>query len=471
MYLMQQSRSLYGLSSTAIFERFAYYAVHCTLVLFLMHHFSMSSKSAYELFGAFTAFMYLMTPIGGYCADRWLGTNVSIILGALLLGIGYFLMGFSGELNGFHLGLATVAVGNGFFQPTIAMAVGQLYEEKEDKREIAFMIFYAAINVGAVLPPLLIGWLFGRMHQQHIYTLSAVLVFVSIFVFGSVIKTGLLKASFGMRNISSLIFCFLSAMFFILVVDFALQKTHLANLCLLVVALFFTVYVLLKSFDFMGREKNNLLVCILLIAFSVLFWAMYQQKAMSLMVFSQALVDRTLLHHQILPQTFLALNPLLIVIFTPVVARLWRYLSVHYQEPSIIVKFGLGIILVGMSFLVLDIGVHFSDVTAKLPVGWLVLSYTLITLGELCISPVGLAMITAYAPVSMRGVMMGLWYLASAAAFSLSSFISDWSVADVAMANAKQVQAHYLPMFFGLGVLALSVGFLLSLFSKWLRFV
>lgn len=465
--LYKQPVALYGLSFTAIFERFAYYAVNCTLVLFLMHHFAFTKAQSYDLFAAFTAFMYLMTPVGGYCADYYLGVNGAIVLGMILLGVGYSIMAIAGHLSLFYLGLATIAVGNGFFQPMIAVAVGRLYGDSDHRRDRGFLWFYAAINIGAVLPPLMVAWLFKQSHWQMVYSISAIFVFLSVLVFYFQRNSVYQGLFFQLRDLLSVL-CFV--FFSTAIIDFSLQHTQMTNACLIVVALIFIGYVMVKAARFSGGVRVNLLTCSLLVVFSILFWALYQQKAMSLLIFSQRYVDRSLFHYQIMPVVFLALNPLLIVLLTPVMSRCLMWLEKRERLPSVVQQFALGTILMGAGFLVFPLVGDLFSVSGKLPMSWLLCSYTLITCGELCLSPIGLSMITTYAPESMRGVMMGLWYLGSSAAFALSGFISDWTIPSVQVSHPVYTQFTYLHVFMILGLVAFLLGALLWFFSPRLQF-
>src|SRR5450755_4660477 len=406
-----------------MWERFSFYGMRALLVLYLTKSFLFGDKAAYAIYGSYTALVYTTPVLGGLIADRLLGYRKAVVLGGVLMALGHFAMAVQ-NLQVFYFALALLICGNGFFKPNISSIVGRLYGPEDPRRDSAFTTFYMGINLGGLLSPILCGYLGERFGWHWGFGLAGVGMLVGLFVFLRAQK--LLEGVADPPDNAALerpIAPGVSAETAIYLGTFAalfaawqlMQHGALLGSLLIV----FGVVVLLGLLVFMFRlpdkvERDRLGVALVLTLFSVVFWAFFEQTGTSLSLFTDRNVNRTLFGLTIKASQFQSVNPLFILIFAPLFSALWLYLARHQREPSTPLKFGLGIVQLGLGFVALYVGAAASRATGIVPMFWLVLGYFLHSTGELCLSPIGLSMITKLSPKRITGIMMGIWFLSSA---------------------------------------------------------
>jgi len=425
---------LFVLFLTEMWERFSYYGMRALLVLYLTKHFLFERDAAFGLYGAYTTLVYITPVIGGMLADRYLGQRKAVLFGAVLLVLGHLGMAVEGEpviqggspdptvLNIFYLSLALIITGVGFLKANISTIVGELYPKTDGRRDAAFTIFYMGINMGAFLGALIAGYLgetFGWAYGFGAAGIGMLLGLV-VFILGKPTLRGageppnpaeLKRAVFGFLNRERIIY--IGGFAAVLAIWQMVQNQDLVGTLLMVAGVLTIGFIMWRSFsDLEPQERHRVFVMLFLIFVSILFWALFEQAGSSLNLYTDEAVDRNILGLEVPASVFQSINAFYIVTLGPVFAALWAWLAKRGMEPSTPVKFGLGVLQVGLGFLVLVAGAKASG-SALTPVIFIFLIYLLHTTGELCLSPVGLSAMTRLSVPSMVGLMMGTWFLAS----------------------------------------------------------
>lgn len=425
---------LYVLFLTEMWERFSYYGMRALLVLYLTKHFLFERDAAFGLYGAYTTLVYITPVIGGMLADRYLGQRKAVLFGAILLVMGHLGMAVEGEpviaggspdpsvLNIFYLSLALIITGVGFLKANISTIVGELYPKTDGRRDAAFTIFYMGINMGAFLGALIAGYLGETYGWAYGFGAAGIGMLFGLVVFilgkptlrgaGEPTNPGELKqAVFGVLNRERIIY--LGGFAAVLVIWKMVQHQDLVGTLLMIAGALTLAVIMWRSFATLtAEERHRVFVMLFLIFVSILFWALFEQAGSSLNLYTDEAVDRTIFGFEVPASVFQSINAFYIVTLGPVFAALWAWLAKRGMEPSTPVKFGLGVLQVGLGFLVLVAGAKASG-DALTPVMFIFLIYLLHTMGELCLSPVGLSAMTRLSVPSMVGLMMGTWFLAS----------------------------------------------------------
>ncbi len=450
--LKSHPKGLYILFFSEMWERFSFYGMRALLVLFMTKEFLFSDERAYTVYGAYTALVYATPFFGGLLADRILGYRLAVITGGILMTIGHFLMAFEHPaflefLKGilpplaslldnhaiFYLALTTLILGNGFFKPNISTIVGALYDKNDPRKDSAFTIFYMGINLGAFLAPLVCGTV-GELYGWHWgFTLAGIgMVFgLVVFVLGQKHLEGKADLKVSPDQEKTISFArkmvYLGIIFAVILVWFLVQSYIYGTLLTVigVLVLAYIIYYTLTHFDSVDRQRVT--VALILTFFSMVFWSFFEQAGSSINLFTDRNVDRTVFGFTIPTSSFQAVNPLFILILAPIFSWLWNYLEARDIDPPTPVKFALGLTQLGLGFGALFMGAYLYKETGVVPLIWLILGYFLHTTGELCLSPVGLSMITKLSPQQIVGMMMGTWFLATAFSQHIASVIAKFT--------------------------------------------
>jgi POT family proton-dependent oligopeptide transporter len=453
-------------------ERFSFYGMRALLVLYMTQAFAYDDARAYEIYGAYTALVYATPVIGGLVADRLLGFRKAVLLGGVLMAFGHFAMAIEGA---FYLALGLLIAGNGFFKPNVSTIVGRLYGPDDPRRDAGFTIFYMGINAGAALAPIVCGYLRHYLGWHFGFGAAGVgmLIGLAVFMkgrgaFGDVAEPpdpALLRKplSFGLnREILVYAGAIVEAALAWQLVQQAVWVGRLL-IATAVISLFgLLLYLFLGVDDRKARDRMG--IALVLIVISMVFWSFFEQAGSSMNLFAERNVDRRVLGTTLPTEIFQAVNPVFILIFGLVFGWLWVWLARRSLEPSIPLKFGFGIVQLGLGFGALYIGAVVSGSDGMVGMGWLVLGYLLHTTGELCVSPIGLSMITKLSPPKVVGVMMGAWFLSSAFAQYVASLIaaltgvSGGAEGGTTLPPASETVMVYGSVFGGICIVALLVG-------------
>ena len=424
-----------------MWERFSYYGMRALLILYLTKHFLFGDDRAYLIYGAYTALVYITPVIGGYLADRFLGQRKAVLFGGILLTIGHFLMGFEGEggadsayLAFFYLALAFIVVGSGFLKANISVIVGQLYPRDDARRDPAFTIFYMGINLGAALGALICGFLGETYGWRYGFGAAGVGMLLGLIVFvgfkpllmgkGEPVDPAKLRRRVAGLPLEMLIYA--GAVAGVLLVWSLLQAPDTVGYILGAFGALAAGYVIFTAVTKLNKvDRDRIFAALFLIALQPLFWALFEQAGSSLNLYTDRNVDREMLGFTVPASVFQSINAIYIVLLGPLFAGLWITLARRKMEPSAPAKFGIALLQLGLGFLVLVAGALAAGTGNATPVIFIFLIYLLHTTGELCLSPVGLSAMTRLAPASMLSLIMGVWFLASAAGNYIAGLIAS----------------------------------------------
>jgi proton-dependent oligopeptide transporter, POT family len=425
--LFGHPKGLYLLFFTEMWERFSYYGMRGILMLYMTklwveNGLNIPSEDASLIYGFFGGFVYFTPLFGGLIADRLLGQRLSITIGGITMFAGQLVLFLMNSHLGLGIGLFLLVIGNGFFKPNISTIVGQLYREGDPKKDAAFSIFYMGINLGALLAPLVIGVL-----AEDMFAVKGVDENGKQIILSYGFKYGFLVAAIGMA-LGQITFNLLAKKYLL---ELGTKPTKLSKEEKQVAK-----ETPAAPVDPAMRkiERQRLAVIFILTFFVIFFWAGFEQAGSSLTLYTDKYIDRVVGGWEIPTTFFQAFNPILIVAFAPIFAWLWT--TKVFAKMSTPVKMSLGMILLGVGFLfmlmatfeVKTTGTGSSEVVQqKAALIWLLLTYFLHTIGELCLSPVGLSMVTKMAPVRLVSLMMGVWMLSSFFANIIGGFISKYT--------------------------------------------
>ena len=414
-------KGLYVLFFAEMWERFSYYGMRALLIFYLTKHWLFSDSDAGVIYGAYTALVYITPVVGGYLADKYLGQRKAVLFGAVLLTLGHFFMAFEGSggqadpmINVFWLALALIIVGSGFLKANISVIVGQLYSRTDVRRDPAYTIFYMGINVGAATASIICGYLGQTYGWENGFGLAGfgMLLGLVFFVIGKPLLLGKGEPKDPAKIKGAKEWGIYGAGLAMVALCWAaIQYQEMVGYVLgafgggLVLYVLFTAVTKLPS-----QERDRIFAAMFLILTSIVFWALFEQAGSSLNLFTDRHVDRG----GVPASVFQSINAIYIILLAPVFAVTWQTLGRKGLEPSAPLKFGLGIVQVGLGFLVLVWGAQSVGMDAAVPVLFIFLIYLLHTTGELCLSPVGLSAMNRLAPAHMASLIMGTWFFASA---------------------------------------------------------
>ena len=477
-------KGLFILFFAEMWERFSYYGMRALLVLYLTKHFLFDKQEAYGLYGAYTTLVYITPVIGGILADRYLGPRKAVLIGAILLVLGHLGMAVEGEpvldaadrsatvMNIFYMSLALIIAGVGFLKANISTIVGELYKKGDERRDGAFTIFYVGINLGAFGGSLIAGYLGETYGWKYGFGLAGIgmLAGLIVFMWGKPLLEGagespnpelLKKKRFAGLSTEWLIYLgtFLATIF----IWWVVRDQGTVGVLLGLAGLIVVSYILYRSvFTLKAHARNRIIAAMFLISVQVLFWGLFEQAGSSLSLFTDEAVDRNIMGQEIKTSVFQSLNAMYIVLLGPLFAALWIWLGKRGLDPSAPAKFGLGVIQLGLGFLVLVWGASAAGSNLT-PVIFIFLIYLLHTTGELCLSPVGLSAMTRLSTPNMVGLIMGTWFLASGAGNFVASMIAQATAAEGG--GTEQV----LSVYSNVGWMAVAVGVGLIVISPLIK--
>jgi POT family proton-dependent oligopeptide transporter len=458
----KQPKGLYLLFFTELWERFGFYTLQTIIILYMTKSLLMSDNNANTLYAAFNSLLYLTPTIGGYLADRYLGFQRSIILGGVLFLAGYVVTALPGD-NTFFLGLSLLICANGFFKPSVSSIVGELYERNDPRRDGGFTLFYMGINIGSLIPPLIAGSIvaYYGWHAGFLLAAAGMAIGQIIFMLGKYQLHGAgatpnerhANKSPGYWFYTLLIFGIIAAVALCnLAFQFPQQTNYIVEVAAIVILLV-TLYFLFKE---PPAAQKRMFACLDLIIISIGFWALYNQTFTSLMLFADRNMHKSILGLPLDAEATQFFNPFFIIVLSPVLSRLWIKLDGRGLNPSIQMKFSLGVLFMSAGFLLLAFAAKFFGDAGMTSSWWLVSSYFLQTIGELLLSPIGLAMITVLCPKHLVGMMMGVWFFSVAVAFSVGGILANIAAVPANLSTIASLQI-YTHAFWIYGIISLVI--------------
>ncbi|USX18292.1 oligopeptide:H+ symporter [Oxalobacteraceae bacterium OTU3REALA1] len=435
--IMGHPAPLWMLFMTEFWERFAFYGIRWALVLYVVAQFyngdSSGESAANLVYGSYLALVYAAALFGGYVADRVLGYQRSILVGAAFMAAGLFMIAFPDETV-FKFGLATIIVGNGMFKPNISTMVGKLYSTGDTRRDSGFTIFYMGINTGAMVAPVLTEWLataiFGTngMPAYKVVFMSAgvgMLVSLVWFFIGRRNLQGIGAPDAQTADPKRLLYVIIGSLCVIPVV-YMLLAAGAKSLQGVLTVLFILLAVMLMIEGIKNGKvaRDRVIAMLLIFFFNIMFWMFFEQAGSSFTFLAEKIVDREMFNWTFPVAWFQTVNSLAIITFAPLIAFIW--VAMRNKNPSIPRKFGLGLLFNGAAFGLLMYALSMLvDIDNKIPFWTLFMVYVLQSIGELCLSPIGLSMVTKLAPTRLVGLGMGGWFLSTGIGNNLSGIFAS----------------------------------------------
>ncbi len=434
--VMGHPRPLWMLFMTEFWERFAFYGIRWALTLYIVAQFHAGSGTgqtpANQVYGAYLALVYAAAIFGGYVADRVIGYQRSILLGAVIMAAGLFLIALPNE-EVFKLGLATIIAGNGLFKPNISTMVGKLYSVGDERRDSGFTLFYMGINLGAMVSPLLTGLLAEKVFgtdavpaYKVVFITSGIGMLFSLvwFWIGRSQLKGVGRPPVGGESRSRVLYTAIGAVASIPVIYFLLNLgANTLQWVLMVMFVALAVLLLVEGIRNGPRQRDMVIAMLIIFAFNVLFWCFFEQAGSSFNFLAQEIVNRDFGGWIFPVGWFQSINSIAIIVLAPIMAWLWVRMGPY--NPSIPRKFGLGLIFNGLAFLLLMFALSALVSAGKIPFWTLFAVYWIQSIGELCLSPIGLSMVTKLAPVRLVGFGMGGWFLSTGIGNNLSGIFAS----------------------------------------------
>lgn len=497
--LFGHPRGLFILFLTEMWERFSFYGMKALLIFYLVKYHLFTDEAGNLVVGSYAALVYATPVIGGLLADRYLGFRKAVTFGGILLVLGHIGMTFEGNaatqmttgeivrddfaLKIFYFSLALIIMGVGFLKANISSIVGALYDRGDKRRDSGFTIFYMGINLGSFLATILCSWLGETYGWSYGFGAAGIGMLLGLvtFIYGKKYFYGRgepkdpeLLAKKSMLGLSNEVTIYVLSCLGLFVIWFMIQSHTIVEWMLILASIASLTYIAYFAIKECNKiERDRLFALTILIVFSVIFWALFEQAYTSLNLFADRVLDRNFMGNEIPAGSFLSLNALFIILFAPVFAWLWVRLDKRNMNPNIAVKFALGIILVGLGFGALVLGGDLAG-AGKVAMIWLVIAYFLHTCGELCLSPVGLSAVTKLSPVKIVGFMMGVWFLATAGSEYIAALLANLAsidtsggsgeVLDIALAKDTYIDLFRKLFYYGLGF-----GVLLLLISGFVK--
>jgi proton-dependent oligopeptide transporter, POT family len=445
-------KGLFTLFFTEFWERFSYYGMKAILVYYMYYSVSkgglgLDEQTSLAIVSIYGSLVYMAGIIGGWFADRVFGTSKAVLYGGILIMFGHIALAIPGSVSMFFVSMVLIVLGTGLLKPNVSSVVGEMYAETDDRRDAGFSIYYMGINLGAFLSPLIVGSKAVMNTSFHIgFGIAAVGMFLGLVMFMTTKKKNLGLAGTLVHNplssaekkkfslIIGLAVIVIGIILAILIpagkFTFDTFITLVGFLGIIIPTLYFVV--MIRSPKTTAVERSRVLAYIPLFIAAVMFWSIQEQGSTILANYADKRTQLDFAGMSISPAWFQSLNPLFIITLAPVFAWLWVKLG--KRQPSIPQKFSLGLLFSGLSFVVILLPAYIGGTDSLVNPLWLVLSYLVCVLGELCLSPVGLSASTKLAPGAFQAQMMSLWFLANAAAQALNAQMVKFYSPDTEMA-------------------------------------
>lgn len=457
-------KGLFVLFYAEMWERFSYYGMRALLILYLTKFWLFDDGKSNLIYGAYTALVYITPVLGGYLADRYLGQRKAVFFGGILLAIGHGFMAFEGMkdvvdpavkqadpiINVFWLALALIIVGSGFLKANISVIVGQLYKLTDTRRDGAYTIFYMGVNTGAALGTILVGYLGETVGWSYGFGLAGIgmVLGMIIFVAGKPALRGRGEPPKPLTlNKEILLYGVGTAS--VAVIWFLIQYQGLVQNLLIVSGVAMLGYTLYEAFKLPKEPRERMFAILFLIALNPIFWGLFEQAGGSLSLYTDKFVDRG----GVPTSLFQSINPIYIVLLGPIFAALWTVLGKKGLEPSTPAKFAFGLAFVGAGFLVFVLGANGAGAAAATPVLFVFLIYLLHTIGELCLSPVGLSAMNRLAPLHLASFIMGAWFYMTA----VGNFVAGKIGQATGGENGEMTQAGTLAIYWKIGIVTVVI--------------
>lgn len=469
-------KQIWYLFLTEMWERFSFYGMRGMLAVFMTTQLMFTDQEANLKYGAIQAFVYAFTFIGGLFADKILGFKKSLFWGGILMILGSFILAFSPK-DMFFLGIAFTVIGTGFFKPNISTMVGALYKEGDVRRDAGFGLFYTGINLGALLGGLLCVYI-GKFYSWNIaFSLAGIVMIVGLLTFvvtkkfmGPIGDSPLLKLPESTRKTREIL-VYIGSLVCIPLIILMVKNTAYTDIFMYTIGPLTLVYLLFEMRQFTAAENKKLVAALIFIFFSIIFWAFFEQSGGSLSLFALNNLNDSLLGFDGVDPNVVnnTANSVFVIAFSALIGLLWIWMAKKKIEPNTVIKFGFGFLFLALAFYVFYATKFFAGPDGKTSLDIFTIAYLIITFGELCLSPIGLSIMTKLAPAKLWGVMMGMWFLGSAYGQYVAGLLGAGMASPDKDATAQVKLAGYTEGYQQLAIYALIAGVLLIAISPLIR--
>ncbi|QCR36254.1 dipeptide/tripeptide permease DtpA [Nissabacter sp. SGAir0207] len=460
----KQPKAFYLIFSIELWERFGFYGLQGIMAVYLVKMLGLSEAESITLFSSFSALVYGFVAIGGWLGDKVLGTKRVIVLGALVLAVGYACVAYSGhDIFWVYLGMATIAVGSGLFKANPSSLLSTCYEKDDPRLDGAFTMYYMAINIGSFFSMLATPWLAAHYGWSVAFSLSVVGMLITLVNFlccNRWVKAHGSKPDFEPLQMGKLLMTVVGVAVLAAISSWLLHHQDIARLALAVVSVGIIIVFAKETFALHGIARRKMIVAFLLMLEAVVFFVLYSQMPTSLNFFAIHNVEHTIFGLNVEPEQFQALNPFWIMLASPLLAAAYAKFGDRLPMPH---KFAIGMVLCSAAFLVLPWGASLANDAGIVSVGWLVLSYGLQSIGELMISGLGLAMVAQLVPQRLMGFIMGSWFLTTAAAAIIAGKVANLTAVPQDIPDANASLAIYSHVFLQIGIVTGVIALLMIL--------
>ena len=440
-------------------ERFGFYAFNTIIVMYFVMQFNLPKSTAYSLFGAFSALLYIFIPIGGWVGDSYLGTKRTIILGGLVLLAGYIILASSMSIELVYLGMATIVVGNGLFKSNPASLLSKIIKRGDiAKRDSAYSIYYMSINVGSVASQMISPFVAHKFGWQYGFGVAALGLVVGIVNFymgkkyfkGVASKADELKFSF-----VKLALVLVVSVVVIAICSFLLNYVTLTNYIMLgLVSVGFLFFFILGLKQKKG-DRAKMIASLVLIAMAIIFYSLYNQMFTSLTFFGAQNTVHTIFGIPVYPEQYQLLNPATVMIFAPILAMVYRWQGRRNKNMKMTTKFTLGLLISSFAFLILVPSMYFSNGHGIISSNWIVAAFFVISIGELLVAALGASMVSQLVPEKFMGFAIGMWFVAMAMAGVTGALIANMTQPSSAPMTSVQSLPVYCHAFLLIGLMTL----------------
>lgn len=478
-------KQLWYLFFSEMWERFSFYGMRGMLYIFMVHHLMMSDVVANLQYGATQAFVYAFTFVGGLFADKILGYRKSLFWGGILMIVGSCILAFDPK-QFFFLGVSFTIIGTGFFKPNISTMVGKLYKDDDNRRDAGFSLFYAGVNLGALIGGYICiavakGAMLSSIIPENLrwnvaFGFAAVVMVISLLTFvrtqksmGEIGISPLLNLEVKKRKTYEYI-TYIGSLAIIPIIILLVSNSEYTNLFMYIIGPCSLLYLFYEMRNFSLNENKKLLAALVFILFSVVFWAFFEQSGGSLSAFAANNLNNTVAGLKLDPNGVNnSANSFFVITFAALVGLVWFWMSKRKIEPNTVVKFGLGFLFLAGGFYVFYYTKFFADANGVTSLDLFTFGWFIITFGELCLSPIGMSAMTKLSPQKTQAVMMGMWFLASA----YGQYFAGLLGANIASASENATNFEKLTVYADgykqLAIYALIAGLILIIISPLVK--
>ncbi|HEV7230448.1 MAG TPA: peptide MFS transporter [Bacteroidia bacterium] len=469
-------KQIWYLFLSEMWERFSFYGMRGMLTVFMVQQLAMNEKDANLRYGATQAFVYTMTFVGGLFADKILGFRKSVFWGGSLMVVGSFILS-AAPVQFFYIGISITIVGTGFFKPNISTMVGNLYRQGDPRRDAGFSLFYSGINIGALFGGLLCVWV-GKAYSWNLaFSFAGIFMLLGLLIFSFTQK---MLATIGLSPLSDKLsagrkklyewLVYAGSLGTIPLILILVRNTRYTDLFMYTVGPLTLIYIFWEMRRFTLSERKKLWAALILIFFSIPFWGFFEQSGGSLSLFALYNLKDNFLGMHIDPNVVNnSANSVFVILFSPLIGLIWLKMHKKNLEPNTVIKFGLGFLFLSLAFYAFYAIRFFTDGHGMANMNLFTIAYLIISIGELCLSPIGLSIMTKLSPQSLWGVMMGLWFLASAYGQYVAGILgAGMSTADD-KAPLTEKLAAYTDGYKQLAIYALILGIVMIAISSFVK--